>query len=169
MGDLFQSGNAVLSDCGRFRYSLTRQWSEGATAVFIMLNPSTADALIDDPTIRRCVNFAKREGCGGLRVENLFGFRATNPDEMFRHAHTAIGATDHYILDAATKADGPVIAAWGADKRSAKRAKDVATLLVSAGATLMCLGKTKDGSPRHPLYVRGDAPLVPYAIRKETS
>lgn len=69
MTDLFQSGDAILSDCGRFRYALTRRWADGPTALFIMLNPSTADACADDPTIRRCIGFARREGCGALRVE----------------------------------------------------------------------------------------------------
>lgn len=161
MGDLFQTSGAEISDCGRFRYALTREWGAGPTALFIMLNPSTADASLDDPTIRRCIGFAKREGCGGLRVENLYAFRATEPDEMFRHEHTAIGATDSYIRAAALAVDGPVIAAWGADRRAADRAEQVLRMLTMIGIDPVCLGVTKSGAPRHPLYVKGDAPLVP--------
>lgn len=163
MLDLFAESDAVLSDCGRFRYALTRRWGEGPTALFIMLNPSTADASEDDPTIRRCIGFAKREGCGGLRVENLFAFRATNPAAMFKHGHTAVGATDRYICEAVAASEGPLIAAWGADARARKRAARVTDYLIEGGARPMCLGKTKDGSPRHPLYVKGDAPLIPFA------
>lgn len=167
MDDLFNTGAAEISDCGRFRYALTRRWSDGPTALFIMLNPSTADAAADDPTIRRCISFAKREGCGGLRVENLFAFRATDPDEMFRHAHTAVGAADRYIVEAIGSDDGPIIAAWGADRRAEERARYVTNYLIEGGARLMCLGKTKSGAPRHPLYVKGDAPLIPLIAEGE--
>lgn len=160
MLDLLMQSSADLSDCGRFRYALTRRWGDGPTALFIMLNPSTADASEDDPTIRRCIGFAQREGCGALRVENLFAFRATNPDEMFRHSHTAVGATDRYIVQAVAECDGPLICAWGADKRARTRAGRVVEYLTEGGAMPMCLGKSKDGSPRHPLYLKKDAPLI---------
>lgn len=156
MGDLLMKSSAIVSDDGRFRYALTRDWGDGPRAVFIMLNPSTADAEEDDPTIRRCISFAKREGCGSLRVENLFAFRATNPDQMFAHAHTAVGGTDRYIREAVTDAGtGPVIAAWGGDKRAAPRAHHVLGMLFDIGRGMKCLGKTKAGAPRHPLYVKG--------------
>lgn len=160
MTNLFERSSAIISDCGRFRYGLTRRWSEGPIALFIMLNPSTADAEADDATIRRCRSFSKREGCGALRVENLFAFRATDPDEMFRHAQTAVGATDRYIREAVEQADGPIIAAWGSDKRAQKRAAVVMDMLADLGALPMCLGITKSGAPRHPLYVKGAAPLI---------
>ena len=85
---------AIISPCERFRYALTRRWTDGPIALFIMLNPSDADAYIDDPTIRRCIGFAKRENCGGLRVENLFAYRSPKPNIMFREAHSAIGDAD---------------------------------------------------------------------------
>lgn len=160
MPDLFDKSSAILSDCGRFRYALKRRWGDGPQALFIMLNPSTADASADDPTIRRCIGFAKREGCGGLRVENLYAFRATDPNTMFSHAHVAVGATDQFISVALDESDGPVIAAWGADKRAQNRARRVIEILRGCGARVVCLGKTANGSPRHPLYVKGDAPLV---------
>lgn len=77
--DLFTEQSATISECGRYRYRLTRRFADGPCATFVMLNPSTADETIDDPTIRRCRNFAIREGCGGLVVVNLFAYRATDP------------------------------------------------------------------------------------------
>lgn len=160
MNDLFSSSDAIVSECGRFRYALTRRWGDGPTALFLMLNPSTADASEDDPTIRRCIGFAKREGCGALRVENLYAFRATEPTKMFEHAATAIGATDTFIREAVQSVDGPIIAAWGADKRSEARAQSVMAMLNDMGVEVLCLGKTQSGQPRHPLYLKSDAPLV---------
>lgn len=158
MAELVENGAAVLSECGRFRYGLTRTWSDGPAALFIMLNPSTADAHTNDPTIRRCIAFAKRERCGSLRVENLYGLRAKDPNVMFRH-EAAQGETDRFIREAALATDGPVIAAWGADRRAANRAAKVLRTLRAIGVTPVCLGTTKSGAPRHPLYLRADAPL----------
>lgn len=163
MKDLFLKSDAIISDCGKYRYSLTREWGEGPTAVFIMLNPSTADAALDDPTIRRCISFAKREGCGGLRVENLYAYRATKPDDMFALGDEAVGETDTFIRDAAVNTTGPVIAAWGADPRASERQLEVDQMLCMLGIDLVCLGKTKSGAPRHPLYVKGDAPLIEFS------
>lgn len=158
MTDLLTRSDATISECGLYRYRLTREWGAGATAVFIMLNPSTADASQDDPTIRRCVGFAKREGCGRLEVVNLFAFRATAPKDM-RAAADPIGPeNDAHILAAVTAADGPRIAAWGA--HGGQRGKEVGRRLRGMG--LKCLGLTAALAPRHPLYVRGDAPLVAY-------
>jgi hypothetical protein len=162
--DPLQSSSAIISDCGKFRYALTRRWSEGPTALFIMLNPSTADANMDDPTIRRCVGFAKREGCGGIRVENLYAFRATSPDEMFLYGYNATGNTDYFIREALSE-EGPVICAWGADSRSKLRASRVFAIINGKGVTPQCLGITKSGAPRHPLYVKKDAPLVPFQFK----
>lgn len=162
MRDLLTQADAVISDCGRYRFRLTRRWGDGPTCGFIMLNPSTADAETDDPTIRRCISFAKREGCGGLVVVNLYAFRATKPADL-------------WALDASERIGGPqseaefhraiqeaeiMIAAWGADTKRAEH-----WIVQRYGSNLQCLGKTKGGHPRHPLYVRGDAPLVPLTIQ----
>ncbi len=155
--------SAVVSDCGRYRYALTRRWASGPMALFIMLNPSTADAEVDDPTIRRCIGFAKREGCGALRVENLFAWRATKPDEMFAQGGVAVGEADAAIRQAVQAMDGLVIAAWGGDRRAEKRAREVTALLNELGVEVLCLGATKAGAPRHPLYVRRDAALTSLA------
>lgn len=159
--------DAILSECGRHRYLLTRRWTEGPTATFIMLNPSTADALVDDPTIRRCIGFARREGCGGLAVANLYSLRATDPDDLVRVANDRNGPkAAHYLSAAIRGADGPVIYAWG----SHPLAHGYGIFLRETfGGRPMCLGMTKGGAPRHPLYLRADAPLVPFAPSRPRS
>ncbi len=147
---------AIISPCGTYRHRLTRRWSAGPTCGFIMLNPSTADAEHDDPTLRRCIGFAKREGCGGLIVANLYQLRATDPRELRRHPDPTGPAADDYLLLAAAETSGPLIAGWGA--KGGDRAGYVAAML---GRSLLCLGRTKDGHPIHPLYRPADAPLVP--------
>jgi hypothetical protein len=155
---------AVLSDCGLYRYVLVRKWGDGPRATFVMLNPSTADGSLDDPTIRRCVGFAKREGCGAMLVVNLFAYRATRPKDM-ADAVDPIGPENAtYLLGAfATARDsgGPVIAAWGTHWMAKEQAK-VVSRLIAPLMQLHALGVTQDGSPRHPLYVKATAPLVPW-------
>lgn len=151
---------AVISDCGSYRYTLTRWWGEGPNCAFIMLNPSTADAERDDPTIRRCISFARREGCGGLIVLNLFGLRATDPKELALHPFPVGPDWRHWIDAMLPNIDGPLIAGWGAQKGIAAQVETMRQALNAAGLKAMCLGKTADGSPRHPLYVKGDQPLV---------
>ena len=160
-GDLFGTSGAVLSPDEKYRYLLTRELGDGAPLVFIMLNPSTADAEVDDPTIRRCIRFAARENAGHLVVVNLFALRATDPRELARDPDPVGPRNDEFILMHC----GPgarIVAAWGAHPFAAARARTVARMVAGSGARLECLGVTKDGHPRHPLYVRADAPLVPY-------
>jgi hypothetical protein len=157
--------DALISDCGQYRYWLTRSWDAGAYLLpIIMLNPSTADADNDDPTIRRCMAFARRERFGGIRVVNLFAYRATAPEAMK-------GATDPFgpegslwierVLHRAVEGQYPVLAAWGAHGTYQDRDAVVKAMARRRGAKLACLGATKDGHPRHPLYVKGDQPFVP--------
>jgi hypothetical protein len=156
--DLFpQLHGSVLSECGRYRYTLTREWNGSLPALtFVMLNPSTADATLDDPTIRRCIGFARRRGFGGLQVLNLFAFRATDPMHM-KAAHDPVGPdNDAHIIAALTAtaaASSPVIAAWGVHGTYNGREAEVRKLSLECGVKLMCLGSTKGGHPRHPLYV----------------
>jgi hypothetical protein len=153
---------ADLSECGRYRYQLWRRWDRTKPrAVFIMLNPST-DANQDDPTIRRCIGFARRWGMGGLRVANLFCFRATEPRDLWR-ATDPKGPDWHQALWRAIDApDGIHIAAWGADPRADDQAKRARTVFYEAGIPLYALALTKDGRPKHPLYVCGDAVPIVY-------
>ena len=159
---------ATLSPCGVYRYRLWRNVVSfhthhvpGRVALFIMLNPSQADENADDPTIRRCVSFATREGCGRLEVVNLYAFRATEPREMFA-AHDPVGPfNDEHIALAVHQArasGGLVIVAFGADPRAWERWERVRCTL--DGGETWCFGTTKSGQPRHPLFVRRDEPLA---------
>lgn len=165
--------SANISDCGRYRYGLERRWDRGAYPLpIIMLNPSTADASIDDPTIRRCMTFARRDGFGGIAVANLFSFRATSPEAM-KAAPDPIGPDGIEALDVllstAASVNVPVLAAWGAHGTYRDRANEVIVSARDWGARLVCLGTTKDGHPRHPLYVRSDQPFIPFAARQASS
>ncbi len=149
---------ATLSDCGMYRYRLGRTWDPSEPGVcFVMLNPSTADASIDDPTIRRCIGFARRFGAGWLSVVNLFAFRATDPRALLNAAYPIGPDNDRYIVEAADDC-AMVVCAWGAHGAIGGRADAVRDLL--APRVMYALGTTKDGHPRHPLYVAGAAPLV---------
>ena len=124
--------------------------------MFVGLNPSTADEVENDPTIRRCVNYSKRWGYGSLCMVNLFAFRATKPQVMKKHASPVGKENDRWLAELANGAE-VVVAAWGANGTHMKR--DQAVMRLLAGK-LLCLGKTKDGHPRHPLYVKADG--IPY-------
>lgn len=158
---------ARISKCGLYRYVLGRRWSpHGEPATFVMLNPSTADASLDDPTIRRCIGFAKSWGAGGLHVLNLYALRATDPRELARADDPVGPDCDEYLyrhLRAAVMAGRPVVAAWGAHPFARQRARDVHGMLHAVD--WRCLGTTADGSPRHPLYLRRDAELAPWTPR----
>lgn len=156
--------SANISPCQKYRYRLTRIWGTHCYMLpFVMLNPSTADASIDDPTIRRCMRFAQREGASGIIVVNLFAFRATNPDALAL-TDVPVGPDNATYLDRmaldAVAANMPVVCAWGA-RAGAMQSVGV-SLLRRHGARLVCLGKTAGGHPRHPLYVKGDQPLIPF-------
>lgn len=155
---------ARLSDCEVYRYALGRRWSnDGEVLAFVMLNPSTADAAIDDPTIRRCIGFAKRDGYQGVVVHNLYGFRATDPKALLRCPDPIGPQNDDYLrltLTERIRRGLPTIAAWGANAQ-AWRAEEVLGLV--PGVDWRCLGTTKDGHPRHPLYVKGDKTLESFA------
>jgi hypothetical protein len=153
--------HAVISADGIYRYELGRTWDESLPPMtFVMLNPSTADAELDDPTIRRCIGFAKREGAGGILVANLYAFRATDPKVMLRAVDPVGSENDMTILRLVSYAlmrGGRVVVAWGANA-DARRVRHVRKLLYPLA--LHCLGVTKDGHPKHPLYISGDAPLI---------
>ena len=151
---------AAISVCGRFRYSLTRCWSDDSpTMCFIMLNPSKADAAIDDPTVRRCIRFARDRGYGGISVVNLFAFRATDPAELKASGWLVGPDNDVHILRAVFDAS-EVVCAWGANARGHPRVVQVRNL-ISLWCVPVALGLTDDGVPRHPLYLRADSVLTP--------
>ncbi len=159
---------ATLSECGTYRYDLSRRWAGGPLALWLMLNPSTADASVDDATIRRCIGFTKREGLDGLVVCNLFAYRATNPNDLC-HVPDPIGPDNLRTIARWLKAPVVelVIAAWGAWWSSQPITRRPARLNVEhharlAGHELVSLGTTADGSPRHPLRLHRATALEPF-------
>lgn len=163
----FEPGGATFSSCGRYRYTLTRRWATGKLyACFVMLNPSTADASENDPTVRRCIDYATRWGYGGLVVVNIFAWRSTDPDALEGVDDPVGPENDAAILDAAKGAD-MVIAAWGvASKLAPARSRVVLDLFDARGVVPLALAYTKAGHPRHPLYLRAD--LIPRALVRPT-
>jgi len=161
MPDLLETAAAVVSPCGLYRYRLSRTWGGERPAVFVMLNPSTADAAEDDPTIRRCIGFARQWHCGGLIVVNLFAFRATSPKDLFAAADPVGPDNLKHVFRAAQDAGQFIACAWGA--HGAFRDQDIAIVRCIRRATehahLLCLGTTRDGHPRHPLYLPKTAEL----------
>lgn len=157
--------HAVISHCERYRYLLSRQWAdEGKTAMFIMLNPSTATAFVDDPTVRRCVDFAKKWGYGCLEIANLFGFRATDPKALNGLSEKeAVGPdNDTLLMSAASKADLVVLACGTGGTRYSREFK-VRAMLHKAGIQPHYLKLTKTGMSCHPLYLPSTLQPVPYA------
>lgn len=168
MDALFNVGSAVFSRCETYRYRLTRDGirtpvngEPRTTVTWIMLNPSTADASVDDPTIRRVRGFSRRAGHYGFIVVNLYALRATDPAELARHDAPNGPDNDAAILAAAEDAD-QIVCAWGAHPMAPPRARAVEHLL--DGLPLFCLGTTKEGEPRHPLYVPGTQELARYGV-----
>lgn len=152
---------ATLSDDGRYRYTLHRVWDHDAPQIaWLMLNPSTADALTDDPTIRRCIGFSRSWGYGSLVVVNLFALRATDPVALNSFApNDPIGPLNNDYLFAAAS-QGEIVCAWGASVPQywRHRPAGVVQILRERGAILYHLGLTKSGQPRHPLYLAADTP-----------
>ncbi len=159
---------ATFSVCGRYRYTLERDLGGERHCTFIMLNPSTADALNDDPTIRRCIGFARSWGMGRLVVVNLFAYRATKPANMRREGYP-VGEHNSEAILSATKVSretgGLIVAAWGTHGGFRDRDREVMAELSIVGDTVVCLGVTAAGFPRHPLYVRADQKPIPYMGR----
>ena len=144
---------AVYSACEGYRYSLTRVWDAGAPRVmFVMLNPSTATEVQNDPTVERCERRARVLGFGGFRVTNIFAFRATDPRDMRAAADPVGPDNDTTLAEGAVWADR-IIAAWGVHGAHLGRGPAVAETLVQTGRPLFHLGLSKAGHPKHPLYL----------------
>lgn len=169
-----QSG-AIFSECEKYRYTLWRQWDvlekEPVFMAFIGLNPSTADENEDDPTIRRCISFAKLEGYQGLYMLNLFAYRATDPRVM-KMADDPVGKENSFFIGMYAEEAGKAVACWGADGSFKSRDLIVANIrrlqpakTRNLGDILWSFGTTKDGHPRHPLYLPSDAPLSRFTVK----
>ncbi|MBX9718002.1 MAG: DUF1643 domain-containing protein [Microbacteriaceae bacterium] len=149
-------GEAELSPDRLYRYRLSRAWAGGPRATFVMLNPSLADERSDDPTLRRCIGFARHWGLGGLNVVNLYAFRATKPVDLWSAADPVGPENDRYLEEAAAR-DEVLVAAWGAH---AKQARVQEVLAIPGFGKLTCLRTTSRGYPSHPLYLpKGLTPL----------
>ena len=150
--------DAVLSEDETYRYSLTRSWDPDADVLgWIMLNPSTADATEDDPTIRRCIGYAKEWGYGGIVVGNLFALRSPDPAKLSEHPEPIGPENDAHLKRIAEEAE-TVVAAWGTKGTLDGRDREVIDLL---DTELLALNKTKNDHPNHPLYQPKDADLEP--------
>lgn len=155
----FKASSAWID--GEYRYRLDRWWGDGPRLGWIMLNPSTADGVHDDPTIRRCIGFAKRCGYDGIVVVNLFARRCTRPEHLADPGDPVGPHNNEAILNMGYYCP-VVVAAWGAHPVARGHVLSVASTMEAARRTLHCLGVTQGGAPRHPLYVRADAELVPW-------
>ena len=153
-------GQAGFSRCGLYRYWLRRSWdSTLPQCAFVGLNPSTANAKTDDPTLRRCIDFAQQWGFGSLFMVNLFSLRATDPRELLGE-HDPVGPRTNLWLRRAKGESELIIAAWGNGGALHNRHSTVAKLL----GDMRCLGVTASGMPRHPLYCRKATPPVPFTF-----
>lgn len=170
--------SAYISKCGLYRYSLTRIWAcTGNLLVFVMLNPSTADAETDDPTIRRCINFAKRDGYAGIKVINLNPYRSTDPSALFYHRISTEAMDENYlethmVMGSNLIWNSPIVFAWGAHEYGQIFGQDYIDHAHCVRGQMgfkredrpfYCLGRTAKGAPRHPLYVKASQPLEVYA------
>jgi hypothetical protein len=151
--DALASG-ALFSPCRRWRYLLWRRWEEGLpTMALIGLNPSTADELKDDPTIRRCIGFARDRGFGSLHMVNLFAWRSTSPLMMRAQGNAAIGPRNNEYITQVTKRAEKTICAWGVHGTFLGRHLEMRKHLASVGVVPEVLRLTRDGYPCHPLYL----------------
>lgn len=156
--DLFEDNGAEFSDDRMYRYALWRVWNDSKPKVmFIGLNPSTANELTDDPTIRRVIRFAKDWGYGGVYMMNLFALVTTYPDRLVR-AGDPIGDNDKLLIEYSYKCD-TIVFAWGSFDQAYDRSKQIINMFPNGYALVI----NKDGSPRHPLYVRAD--VIPSLYR----
>lgn len=158
--------HATFSPCRTWRYALYRRWDRDKPwCMFVGLNPSTADETEDDPTVRRCIGFAEREGCGGLIMCNAYAFRATKPKNLWL-ADDPVGPDNNDALLLCARHASRVIVAWGVHAKPERVARTT-TLLQEGVAdkltSVFCLGRTKDGCPKHPLYLAKTTPLEVYA------
>lgn len=162
---LLSDFGAVFSPCRRFRYRLWRIWDESRPlALYVLLNPSTANEIDPDPTVTRCMRRAALRGYGGIIVVNLYAWVSTYPSALATVDDPVGPENDFHILEAAKRAaNNAVICGWGTKlPRGSQRDIEVTRLLRSAGIVPMCLFVTKDGFPKHPLCVGYDVEPIPF-------
>lgn len=163
---------AELSPDGIYRYTLTRGWDEGPCVAWLMFNPSTADASIDDQTIRKCIGFSKYFGYGRMIVVNLYAVRSRDPGFVAYMGQSAIGPLNDYWIWKSVDEASEVICAWGCAQHWAdteRRAKEVLEFIhqamwVNFRKPISCLGYRKDGHPKHPLMLPYTTQRVPFEL-----
>lgn len=156
---------ATISGCGRYRYLLWRNLGQGeGTCLFVMLNPSTADGQEDDPTIRRCIRFASDWGYSRLEVVNLFALRATNPNELLEPDVALCSPPWQTEFDDAVALASIVVCAWGGHRAAEDIGRLTIEVMLARGITPYCLGVTKTGRPKHPLYLKATTKPERYLI-----
>jgi len=164
-------GRAVFSEDLVYRYRLSRIWNTAGgnarLACWILLNPSTADENVLDPTLRRCMGFTRRWKLDGMLVVNAFGLRSTDPRLLLDEDDPVGRLNDEFIIRALAESS-IIVLGWGANEAVRRTNRDLAVLALvrRSGKNAKCLGTTKDGSPRHPLYLPGNAELVEYGRRE---
>jgi len=157
--DVSAHSGAIFSDDKAYRYRLWRAWdTDRETVAFCMLNPSTADEMKNDPTIGRCVGFARDWGFGGLEVVNLFAFRATDPKEL-KKASDPVGPENAQYITRAALESKIFVCAWGNHGAFNSQASLILKKLKGYKIPAFCLGVNRNGSPRHPLYISRDQKL----------
>lgn len=161
--DLGYKTGATISPCMKYRYSLWRLWDNTSFLNIVGLNPSTADAELDDPTIRRCIGFAKQWGYGGLYMTNLFAFRSTDPDKMKVQTDPVGTDNDKTLIDIASKA-GCVVIAWGNHGKHLDRDRFVLRLFAEKKIKVQCFGLNENNTPKHPLYQPKDVVLQSFNL-----
>ena len=153
--DLFLERDASLSPCGKYRYLLRRSWNHKLPrALYVMLNPSTADAEVDDATIRSCFRLAKPWGYGSFEVVNLFAWRATDPAELEKAADPIGNPRNADTFQSALTRCDLAICAWGAHPMAVERGPLAVSTIRGFKPMAYCLGTTKGGAPKHPLYIK---------------
>lgn len=160
-------GGVVFSNDRRYRYRLSRRWGAGGRALlFVMLNPSLADDDVDDQTLRRCVHFATAAGYDGLLVANLYALVATDPAALAR-SPDPLGPDNGRHLEAAIAEAEAVAVAWGAHPLAAELGVAALERILAVHEEVLCLGRTKEGAPRHPSRLGNAAALEVYARRPQ--
>jgi hypothetical protein len=158
----FIERSAVISECTYYRYLLRRVWDHDKPRIlFVMLNPSTADAQVDDPTIRSCARISNTLGYGSLEVINLFGLRATDPAALDQW-DDPVGPRNDDVAAAAIERCDVAVCAWGAHPMARRRRRTICSMIRVRRPAVYCLGVTKAGAPKHPLYLKSFTPLQVY-------
>jgi len=160
---------AVNDSTGQFRYSLIRKWGKSQKLLFVLLNPSTATAEDDDPTIERCIDYAIKWGYSNLEVVNLFAYRLTDSNRLVDVEGDIIGSeNDKYLKKALLRAD-TVVLAWGEKGKIQNRGKQVLRIITKMlnNKEVYCLRILKGGHPQHPLYVDSMAKPIVYPIDRQ--